>query len=122
MGQRWILGVLATFGVTAAIAAPLLTDSGSAPPRATFGGGDASFYRVGSPAHQRFCERHKSFCLTARRQSGGVYLYSQVTARLVKVCYRSGCYTKAQALRLCKSSQGSKPLCAGWGIKQPAQH
>lgn len=34
--KRWVFGVLATFGVTAAIAVPLLTTGGNEVPRVTY--------------------------------------------------------------------------------------
>jgi hypothetical protein len=88
--RRWLLLMLAVFGVSAAIAVPLLTGGG----KETQSAGQRQTYSMYAPA----------------------------TAHLTKACYHGSCYTKAQALRLCKKGQGLKHLCDAWGIKQAAKH
>jgi len=109
--RRWLALGLATCGVTAAIAVPLLTGDSKARPPATFGGGSASFYPVGSPAYRRFCGSHKSFCATA--QQDGWYMYSRATAVLVKTCYRGKCKTI--------DSPGFRHFCKAYPATPPCQ-
>src|SRR5262245_44235515 len=79
--RHWVSGVLAIFGVTAAVTVPLLTGSE-----------------------------------TAQGNGWLLYGHSPTTGRLVSICYDHNCYTKAEALRLCKRGKDLKLVCDAWSL------